>query len=940
MPSGGNHEPASSLQLIRGDRTGVRARFYPGWIAGMCLLGLTASPLTGAYRKEQPVGLIITAEGGKYQPSGTRTPLGAHPGILLFQGDMLYGAGGSVHLLWCPDGAARKFEYTIQGDTQLTLDISPPSVGQGKELDVCLLPAVERTPEVTTLPSLDQMLPPPLAASTAAEDMAATPPATAAALQAMARRNLSDPRIRISFATMLIGAGLYPEAVDQLGELAKLWPDEVRFGRLIQDLLESGSPREIIHPKVPVAKAPAPPSGRTYALVIGIKHYEQDGIPDLLFSEADAKDFADFMTSPRGGKAEVVPLINQQATVAAIRNNLIDLLAKLGKNDTFVLFIAAHGDMQQGTPTLVTYRANPQDTSIDGLPLSEIQKLRFGEQKPFRELRIFLDICHAGYVAPLDPYVPKGRQPTVPPPPPELLYLAATHSGPDAVAYEDPIFGHGVFSYFLLRGLESNEARAGDNRFVTADSLSNYVVTWVRNATKGAEKEPRQVPDPQLGVPLGSLIANLDLPAPKFEDSRPLKTLVVPANRLGKLQRQVPISKHPVQNSAETPAGTPANLDRRIALEDEGEGILLRYLEGDEIPQTVEVFRHCADLYAEALGLQPGSPYLEARRVFCQGRALVFDKRYDGAIERLERAIRLDPAAAYSYNALGIAYLEKGDYTMARAAFEDAIGRAPKWAYPRHSLALVHTQTGNYAAAIAAYRDAMERAPDYSYLPYNLGLVFQRMNRTDDAEAEYLQAIAKANRTPPGRAEPYVALGALKASQKKWKTAEGYYRKALGMPADELTLRTARHDLAVMLSRNDAGRAEAERLWGQNGNYVPSQLSLAESLAARGQTAGAIQLYRGILSAAPGHLSARLLLAEQLEKAGDRAAAISELRTALSIQPDNPVVFERLAASLIGSGSEADAARLLRTVFLYGDYGDPDWRSRMQKAIKRLEQAR
>ena len=48
---------------------------------------------------------------------------------------------------------------------------------------------------------------------------------------------------------MLTQAGLIDEAIDQFRVVAKLWPDQVRFGRLILDLLQSGSTREIVHPR-------------------------------------------------------------------------------------------------------------------------------------------------------------------------------------------------------------------------------------------------------------------------------------------------------------------------------------------------------------------------------------------------------------------------------------------------------------------------------------------------------------------------------------------------------------------------------------------------------------------------------------------------------------------------------------------------------------------
>jgi tetratricopeptide (TPR) repeat protein len=899
-------------------------------------------PAWAEYRKEAPIAVIVAAEGSKFIPAGTRTPLTSKPGVFLFAGDTLNGTGngtaGATRILWCPENASRKFEYTLTGTFALTLSATPPTLPGGKELDLCRLPALERSPEVATLPSLSEIVPAPLPAGKVEEAVADTPPDTAAALTAMARRDLSDPGNRLTYAVSLAAAGLIDPAIDQYAELARLWPEQPRLGRLILDLRQTGSTREIVHPQ-PARTEPSSPAaaGKMYALVIGIKDYEQDGVPNLLFADADAAAFAKFIASERGGKAEVVTLLNQQARVSAIRNHMTDLLAKLRKDDTLVLFVAAHGDMRGDMPIVVTYRANSQDTSINGLPLNEIQKLRFGEKAPFRQVRVFLDICHGGNIALIDPPGPRGRPVSPPAPPREFLFFTATHQGPDAFAYEDPKFGHGVFTYFLLRGLAAGEARdTPDDRYITAGGLSRFVETWVQRATTSTKDgKPRQKPTSLLGVALGREIADLTLPGPAFTDTRPLASMVVPAERLGRLRRQAPVRKQPEPGE---PDSNSQEVDRRIALEDEGESILLKYLEGDEVPQQREDFARGARAFGDALALRPGSPYLEARMVFCEGRVSVFNKNYDEAIVRLERAILLDPGAAYAYNALGIAYLERGDYGVARMAFEDAIQRAPKWAYPRHNLALVHTQAGNYEDAIAGYQDAKQRAPDYFYLPYNLGLLFQRMNRLEEAEAEYQTAARNAGRNAPGRSEPLIALGLLKASQRKWRDAERYYRSALQIPAAELSRRTGRHNLAVLLARNERGWAEAEQLWRENGAYVPSQLALAQAYAWKGRTREAIEQLREVLRAVPDHLSARMQLAAEVEKGGDRQGAISELRTAAGQQPDNPAILERLAALLALSGSRAEALELYRSAI--ARTADSVARGRMRKAVQRLEKMR
>jgi tetratricopeptide (TPR) repeat protein len=790
------------------------------------------------------------------------------------------------------------------------------------------------------LPSLSAIVPPPLAFSKIEDAIAATPPDTAAALRAISRRELSDPRHRLAFAVALAEAGLIHEAIDQYATLARLWPRQPRLKRLILDLRQSMPTREIVHP-APVGPAPARAAGKTYALIIGINAYEQVGIPSLLFAVKDAKEFAKFSATERGGKAEVVTLLNEDARASNIRKAIKELMAKLGKDDTFVLFVAAHGDMRGDMPIIVTYRANLQETGVNGVPLSEIQKLRHGLKAPFKQVRVFLDICHGGRIALLEPAPPRRRPAAAPPPPPaDALFFTATHQGPDALAYEDATFGHGVFSYFLLRGLATGEARQSLNdRYITAAALSDFLNTWVQKATtSNRDGKPRQKPHAVIGTGLAHELADLQLAGPEFTDTRPLASLTIPDERLGKLRRQWVARKQPAPGAGEAARAEAPDSDPQVALEDEGEDILLRYLEGDETPQERGDFARCARVFSDALALEPGSAYLEARKEFCEGRVSVFDKQYDDAIVHLEHSILLDPTAAYPYNALGIAYLEKGDFATSRLAFEDAVNRAPAWAYPRHNLALTHVQAGDYEAAIAEYREAMRRAPEYFYLPYNLGLLFQRMNRLEEAEAEHRAAIRNAERYPPGRSEPYIALGLVRASRGKVAQAEEYYRKALTIPAAELSTRTARHNLAALLARDDKYSAEARRLWLENGSYVPSQLALAQMYAASNKAAEAITIYRGLLRDVPDHLSGRLQLAAELAKTGDRDGAISELRVAASQQPGNAAIQERLGALLEAAGKHVDALTAYRSAL--DNAPDRGARARIGSALKRLERAR
>ena len=153
----------------------------------------------------------------------------------------------------------------------------------------------------------------------------------------------------------------------------------------------------------------------------------------------------------------------------------------------------------------------------------------------------------------------------------------------------------------------------------------------------------------------------------------------------------------------------------RVALEDRAQEVLLRYLAGDQNAQTQQDFLQGGRYMEAARMLTQESLFLEGRQDFFQGRALLFDKKFPDAASLLEQSIRIDPGAAYGYNALGISYLEQGQFDQALPALRDAARRAQHWSYPLHNLALAYVETGDYPSAIRSYQQAMRLTPQYSY---------------------------------------------------------------------------------------------------------------------------------------------------------------------------------------------------------------------------------
>src|SRR5262252_4159333 len=101
-------------------------------------------PLLAEAPKEEPVGVVLSATGGKLLRADTETPLAARPGDLLFSGDGLRTENGSASFLFCPG----KSLDTLTPSGEVRLDAKAPKVRTGKITEqpahACVLPRTLR----------------------------------------------------------------------------------------------------------------------------------------------------------------------------------------------------------------------------------------------------------------------------------------------------------------------------------------------------------------------------------------------------------------------------------------------------------------------------------------------------------------------------------------------------------------------------------------------------------------------------------------------------------------------------------------------------------------------------------------------------------------------------------------------------------------------------
>jgi TPR repeat protein len=234
-----------------------------------------------------------------------------------------------------------------------------------------------------------------------------------------------------------------------------------------------------------------------WALVVGISKYGPS-VGGLQYARKDAEAFYSLLRSPRGGNFQqdhILLLVDDQATSTRVRGGIRDFLGQAGKDDVVVVFFAGHGAPDPRHPNalyLLTYDTLPDHLGQSAFDMDEI---RSALQKTISAERVvvYVDACHSAGISSLGTRGPANES--------ELLnrYLAVLAQSSSGVAMfsasqanelsresEQWGGGHGVFTFYLIQGLQGAADRDNDG-IVTLQELVDYVSENVKQATKFAQ---------------------------------------------------------------------------------------------------------------------------------------------------------------------------------------------------------------------------------------------------------------------------------------------------------------------------------------------------------------------------------------------------------------------------------------------------------------------
>src|SRR6204780_717107 len=248
--------------------------------------------------------------------------------------------------------------------------------------------------------------------------------------------------------------------------------------------------RDLKIEKIGDEPAPLPKGGipRSYAVIVGISRYQK--LPDkwqLQFAERDAQSIYTILISPEGGnfKQENVHVLSgAKATLAAIRHEVGDWLPSVAKDgDRVLIYFAGHGLLDRGKGYLAPFDLDLDHIASTGYPMEELGAA-IGSKIQAKSKILLTDACHSGAISPTDTEALNGKLAVLDK---SLFSLTASRASERSFESPDLEGGHGFFTYYVVKGLEGEADLSPRDGIVTADELSEYVHTQVRESTKGAQ---------------------------------------------------------------------------------------------------------------------------------------------------------------------------------------------------------------------------------------------------------------------------------------------------------------------------------------------------------------------------------------------------------------------------------------------------------------------
>ncbi|TGK54389.1 caspase family protein [Leptospira kanakyensis] len=226
---------------------------------------------------------------------------------------------------------------------------------------------------------------------------------------------------------------------------------------------------------------------KRFGFVVGVSEYKELALGDLKTAKSDALGMTKILFS-YGSYNRIQTLVqegsvNSTPTKYNILSHFEALLEETNPEDLFVFYFSGHGVVDYNDRVyLLPEDANPLKPFETGIAVEQL--LEMTKKAKLKRVVFFIDACRN----PDDGKGEEGRK-----------YLEGSNFRDSEIvsvfystkvgysSYEDPKSGYGVFTKFLIYGLEGR-ADSNYNGEVSYSELSNYVISSLREWSKTNQK--------------------------------------------------------------------------------------------------------------------------------------------------------------------------------------------------------------------------------------------------------------------------------------------------------------------------------------------------------------------------------------------------------------------------------------------------------------------
>ncbi|MCF4967678.1 nSTAND1 domain-containing NTPase [Nostoc sp. CMAA1605] len=230
-------------------------------------------------------------------------------------------------------------------------------------------------------------------------------------------------------------------------------------------------------------------AAKLWLLLVGVNQYQDERLPSLRYSAVDCQGLAAALADATQGfphKQEWVhhDFFPQQPLLSKVRDSLNQIVSTAQPQDTILFYFSGHGMLEPNSQQAILCLADTQTDDLlhTGLRLQELLQL-LGNSQAQTQL-VWLDACHSGSLT-FRGARGDTSQSAVPNPTPQIVELlrhrakqskgfyALLSCDTNQQSWEFPELGHGVFTYYLMRGLRGEAADS--QGLIDADGLYRYV---------------------------------------------------------------------------------------------------------------------------------------------------------------------------------------------------------------------------------------------------------------------------------------------------------------------------------------------------------------------------------------------------------------------------------------------------------------------------------